>query len=199
MRGLPLVVSLFVVATACGASTGGADPGSSEPDVAEGSVTDPQTGPDLANPPGVTAVVSRVVDGDTFEARLGGETVDVRLIGIDAPESVIPGEPVECFGPEASAFTERRLERKEVLLEFDVERIDTFGRTLAYAWTGRRLFNEDLVRKGFATVATYPPNVAHVERLVEAEKKARRDGLGLWDACLLPINTGADWRELGDV
>jgi micrococcal nuclease len=198
MRTLPLVVSLVVAATACGASTGGADPGSAGPAVAEGSETDPQSGPDLANPPGVTAVVSRVVDGDTFEVRLSGETVDVRLIGIDTPESVIPGEPVECFGTESSGFTERRLERKEILLEFDVERVDTFGRTLAYAWTGRQLFNEELVRKGFATVATYPPNVAHVERLVEAERRARHNGLGIWDACLVPINTGADWRELGD-
>ncbi|MGH2691890.1 MAG: thermonuclease family protein [Actinomycetota bacterium] len=144
------------------------------------------------------ARVTRVVDGDTFEARLEGEVVDVRMIGIDAPESVHPTEPVECFGAEASAFTEQRLEHSPVHLEFDVERIDTFGRTLAYVWKGRRLFNEDMVRMGYATLATYPPNVAYVQRLVEAERKARRDGLGLWDACLVPINTGADWRELGD-
>lgn len=149
-------------------------------------------------PPGVAALVTRVVDGDTFEARLRGDVVDIRLIGIDAPESVHPAEPVECFGREASAFTERRLTREAVVLEFDVERLDPFGRTLAYAWTGERLFNEDIVRKGYATVATYPPNVAHVERLVEAERKARRDGLGLWGECLLPTNVGADWRELGE-
>lgn len=142
--------------------------------------------------------MTRVVDGDTFEARLDGEIVDVRLIGIDAPESVIPGEPVECFGPESSAFTERNLEHEDVLLEFDVQRIDPFGRTLAYVWKGRRLFNEDMVRQGFATVATYPPNIAYVERLVEAEKRARHNDLGVWGACLLPIDTGADWRELGD-
>ncbi|MGH2710679.1 MAG: thermonuclease family protein [Actinomycetota bacterium] len=147
---------------------------------------------------GVEAFVTRVVDGDTFEARLDGEIVDVRLIGIDAPESVIPGEPVECFGPESSAFTERNLEHEDVLLEFDVQRIDPFGRTLAYVWKGRRLFNEDMVRQGFATVATYPPNIAYVERLVEAEKRARHNDLGVWGACLLPIDTGADWRELGD-
>ncbi len=154
---------------------------------------------ETARPPGVPARVTRVVDGDTFEARLEGEVVDVRMIGIDAPESVHPSEPVECFGPEASAFTEQRLEHAPVHLEFDVERIDTFGRTLAYVWKGKRLYNEDMVRMGYATLATYPPNVAHVERLVEAERKARRDGLGLWDTCLLPINTGADWRELGGV
>jgi micrococcal nuclease len=148
-------------------------------------------------PPGVRAVVTRVVDGDTFEARIDGDIVDIRLIGIDTPETVDPTQPVECFGPEASAFTERRLDHDAVLLEWDVERVDPFGRTLAYVWIGGRLFNEDIVRKGYATVATFPPNVAHVERLVEAERRARRDGLGLWSSCLLPIDTGADWRDAG--
>lgn len=140
------------------------------------------------------ARVTRVVDGDTFEARVGDEILDIRLIGIDAPESVHPTEPVECFGREASIYTERRLDHAPVLLEWDVERVDPFGRTLAYTWIGRRLFNEEMVRDGYATVSTFPPNVAHVGRLVEAERKARRDGVGLWDSCLQEINTGADWR-----
>jgi micrococcal nuclease len=139
------------------------------------------------------------VDGDTFEALVRGDILDVRMIGIDTPETVHPTLPVECFGPEASAFTERRLAGERIGLEFDVERIDQFGRTLAYVWVGGRLFNEDIVRQGYATVTTFPPNVAHVERFVEAERKARRDGLGLWSACLRPVNTGADWRELSDV
>jgi micrococcal nuclease len=139
--------------------------------------------------------VTRVVDGDTFEARVDGEVLDIRLIGIDAPETVAPAEPVECLGPEASAFAERRLGHARVLLEFDVERIDPFGRTLAYLWIGGRLFNEDMVRQGYATLATLPPNVAHVARLVEAERKARRDGLGLWASCLEATNIGAEWRE----
>ena len=143
------------------------------------------------------ARVIRVVDGDTAEIQLEGRTLDVRFIGIDAPESVHPTEPVECFGLEASVFTERRLQGARVGLEFDVERIDPFGRTLAYVWIGSRLFNEDIVRQGYATVTTFPPNVAHLERFVEAERKARRDGLGLWSACLRPVNTGADWRDLG--
>lgn len=155
-------------------------------------------GMERGTPPGVEARVTRVVDGDTFEARVDGEIVDVRMIGIDAPETVHPTEPVECFGPEASAFTARRLGRKSISLETDVQRIDPFGRLLAYVWIGPRLFNEDIVRQGYATVSTFPPNVARVERLVEAERKARRDGLGIWDACLVPIDTGADWRDLSD-
>jgi micrococcal nuclease len=160
---------------------------------------DGSEGPEPGPPSRVPARVTRVVDGDTFEALLRGDILDVRMIGIDTPETVHPTLPVECFGPEASAFTERRLAGERIGLEFDVERIDEFGRTLAYVWVGRRLFNEDIVRQGYATVTTFPPNVAHVERFVEAERKARRDGLGLWSACLRPVNTGADWRDLSDV
>jgi micrococcal nuclease len=185
---------LVVLATACAASPEGALVTGEPTEVS----AEDSPGMERATPPGVPARVTRVVDGDTFEARIQGEIVDVRMIGIDTPETVHPTEPVECFGPEASAFTERRLEGSPVHLELDVERIDTFGRTLAYVWKGKRLFNEDIVRMGYATLATYPPNVAHVERLVEAERKARRDGLGIWDACLVPINTGGDWRDLSD-
>lgn len=170
-----------------------------EPAPAQEDSGESDEGIESPSPPGVPARVTRVVDGDTFEARVDGKALDVRMIGIDAPETVHPTEPVECFGPEASAFTERRLERRSVHLESDVQTIDPFGRTLAYVWIGKRLFNEDLVRQGYATLSTFPPNVAYVERLVEAERKARRDDLGMWGSCLAPINIGADWRELSDV
>jgi micrococcal nuclease len=129
------------------------------------------------------ALVTRVVDGDTVEVEFGGRELDVRLIGIDTPETVKPGEPVECFGPEASAYTQARLEGEAVRLGFDVERIDPFDRTLAYVWIGDELFNETLVREGYALVATFPPNVMHVERFRDALRLAREEGLGLWSAC----------------
>jgi micrococcal nuclease len=109
--------------------------------------------------------------------------VDVRLIGIDTPETVEPGVPVMCFGPEASRFTTSQLEGRRVRLEFDVERLDRYGRTLAYVWIGGRLFNEVLVRRGFAVVTTYPPDVKYVDRFVAAQRAARGGGRGLWSAC----------------
>jgi micrococcal nuclease len=127
--------------------------------------------------------VTRVVDGDTVEVDLNGREVDVRLIGIDTPETVAPDEPVECYGEEASAYTSSRLEGRTVRLEFDVERLDRYGRTLAYAWIGEELFNETLVAEGYAVVSTYPPNVAYVDRFVAAQREARESGRGLWTAC----------------
>jgi micrococcal nuclease len=123
-----------------------------------------------------------VVDGDTVIV----DGTRVRLIGIDAPESVQPDSPVECFGPEASKELSQLLPaRTPVLLEYDVERVDQYGRTLAYVWLPRtvELVNLDLVRGGFATVYTFPPNVKHEPEFSAAESSARQNQLGLWGAC----------------
>jgi micrococcal nuclease len=144
--------------------------------------------------PSTNALVVRVIDGDTIEASFRGALIDVRLIGVDTPETVHPSEPVECFGPAASRFTERALEGRRVRLTFDVEREDRFGRTLAYVWIGDKLFNERLVREGFATVSTFPPNVRYVERFLAAQRFARNRDRGLWGRCDLsePPDSGGD-------
>jgi micrococcal nuclease len=123
------------------------------------------------------------VDGDTIVVLDGGRTVRVRLIGIDTPESVAPGRPVECFGKAASAFTEGVLEGRTVVLEFDVGLLDPFGRTLAYVWLDGEMLNETLVAEGYAQVLTVPPNVRYVDRFLAAERAARAARRGLWSAC----------------
>ncbi|HEY5816646.1 MAG TPA: thermonuclease family protein [Solirubrobacterales bacterium] len=131
----------------------------------------------------MTAEVVRVVDGDTIEVRIGGEVEDVRLIGVDTPETVKPGEPVQCFGPRASGFTHRRLEGRRVRLVFGVERRDVYGRLLAYLYLGDRFFNPVLLRRGLARTLTIPPNDRFAPRFERTELAAARDGRGLWDAC----------------
>jgi micrococcal nuclease len=128
-------------------------------------------------------LVTRVVDGDTAHVEIAGRDVTVRFIGIDTPETVAPDQPVECYGPEASAYTEQRLEGERVRLEYDVERTDRYGRTLAYVWLGDELFNETLVREGYALVTTFPPDVKYVERFVAAQRDAREHFRGLWREC----------------
>jgi micrococcal nuclease len=139
---------------------------------------DPNSGPASA-----TAVVTRVVDGDTIEARIGGEVEDVRLIGVDTPETVKPGEPVQCFGPRASDFTHRRLEGRRVRLVFGVERRDVYGRLLAYLYLDDRFFNPVLLRRGLARTLTIPPNDRFARRFERTELTAARAGRGLWSAC----------------
>lgn len=139
---------------------------------------DPDAGPASAD-----ALVTRVVDGDTIEARIGGEVEDVRLIGVDTPETVKPGTPVQCFGPQASHFTKQRLEGRRVRLVFGVERRDVYGRLLAYAYLGGRFFNPILVQRGLARTLTIPPNDRFAGRFRRLELGAARAGRGLWAAC----------------
>lgn len=152
------------------------------PDPTGAPSTEPTAAPTLADD-GRPATVVRVVDGDTIEVD-GGERV--RLIGIDTPETKDPRRPVGCFGAEASARTAALLAAgTPVRLVGDVEPTDRYGRTLAYVVRAEDdLFvNLALVAEGFALVATYPPNVAHVDELVAAQSRARGAGLGLWSAC----------------
>jgi len=128
-----------------------------------------------------SVTVTRVVDGDTIEISpaLGGVS-DVRLIGMDTPETVDPGEPVEPLGPRASAFAKQRLTGKRVGLEFDVERTDQYGRLLAYVYLGDQMFNEVLVRQGLAQAYPYPPNTRYQGRFAIAQRLARGADIGIW-------------------
>jgi len=134
-------------------------------------------------PATATVVVSRVVDGDTVEVQLGGETEDVRYIGVDTPETVKPGAPVDCFGPQASAFNHRLVEGRRVRLVLGEERRDVYGRLLAYVYLGDRFVNAELVRRGLARTLTIPPNDRYAARFERLEIAASRAGRGLWGAC----------------
>lgn len=138
-----------------------------------------------ADPPG-TAEVVEVVDGDTIEVRLAGARETVRLLGIDTPETVAPGQPVGCFGPEASERTKSLLPPgTEVRLTRDVEARDRFDRLLAYVVRADdELFvNRALLAEGFARPLSIAPNDAHRADLSAAAAEARAAGRGLWSAC----------------
>ena len=129
--------------------------------------------------------VLRVVDGDTIRVKLASGEERIRYIGVDTPESVKPGASVECFAERASAFNERLVAGERVKLVRDVQERDRYGRLLAYVYRARDgLFvNAELVRRGYATVATFPPNVAHEREFRRLAKRARLSGRGLWAEC----------------
>jgi len=108
----------------------------------------------------------------------GGEVV--RYIGVNTPETVAPGRPIECFGKEASVKNKELVIGKTVEMERDVSMRDKYGRLLRYIWIGDRLINEELVREGFAQVSTYPPDVKYAERFREAQRQAEEEKKGLW-------------------
>jgi micrococcal nuclease len=134
-------------------------------------------------PSTLTARVLRAVDGDTIEVRIGARTEDVRYIGVDTPETVKPGTPVQCFGPRASAFDHRLVEGRTVRLVLGAERRDVYGRLLAYVHLGDRFVNAILVRRGLARSLTIPPNDRYAPLFRRLELKAARAGRGLWSAC----------------
>ena len=132
-------------------------------------------------PARATVTVSNVIDGDTIKISPAVNGLkDVRLIGVDTPETVDPAEGVEPYGPQASEFTTRELSLRKVRLEFDEERMDQYGRLLAYVYAGGSMFNEELVAKGYAQAYPYPPNTAHAPQFAAAQRKARAAGLGIW-------------------
>lgn len=135
----------------------------------------------------VTAEVVSVADGDTVKLKYkglnGAETTDsFRLIGVDTPETVHPSKPVEPYGKEASDFTKSKLKAgSKVLVEFDVEERDQYGRLLGYVYLPDGTFyNAQLVALGYARTATFPPNVRWVDLFAHLQTNARNAERGLW-------------------
>lgn len=134
------------------------------------------------------AEVVRVVDGDTIIVRLNGREERLRYIGIDAPESVTPDQPVECFGMEASNENRRLVGGQTVYLEADREDRDRFGRLLRYVYVTEPggdllMVNLLLVENGYAEAGSFPPNDRYRDELFDAERLAQAGDLGLWGGC----------------
>ncbi|MDO4283250.1 MAG: thermonuclease family protein [Clostridia bacterium] len=135
------------------------------------------------------AYVKRVVDGDTIIATINNEDYRVRLIGINTPESTTEIEP---YGKEASNYTSSILTGKTIYLEKDVRNTDKYNRLLRYVWLEipneisedeirNKLFNADLLIKGYAELFTYPPDVKYVNYFKTFENEARNNCQGLWE------------------
>jgi micrococcal nuclease len=133
----------------------------------------------LGLPPGIYRV-ERVVDGDTL---LIDGNRRVRLQGVNSPETVKPDSPIERWGPEASEFTKRFIAESGGQLRFEVdgETVDKHDRFLAFAWSGDRLLNEELVRAGLARATLYYDfSPRNKERLRKAQQEAKQARRGIW-------------------
>lgn len=140
---------------------------------------------------GTFYTVKRVADGDTVILSDGRK---VRLIGIDTPESRSNAklkrdaertgwdhDTILALGKRSAQFTRSAAEGKRVRLEYDVETKDRFGRTLAYLFLEDGTFiNAELVKEGYATVYTVPPNVKYKDLFLSLQKDARQAKRGLW-------------------
>jgi micrococcal nuclease len=136
-------------------------------------------------------LVKRVVDGDTLVLASGER---VRLIGIDTPEihesdklhrdskrSQQSASEIKKMGERSYQFTKGLVEGKPIRLEFDVEREDRYKRLLAYVYLKDGTFvNAEIVRQGYASLMTYPPNVKYADLLLKLYREARENKRGLW-------------------
>lgn len=123
----------------------------------------------------VEAVVEKIVDGDTLDVKpaAGGETMRIRLIGIDAPESVNPDDSKNTEdGREASAWLKDSLPKgTRVWLVKDVSDTDKYGRYLRYVWVSdpsgtdadpaKDMLNALIVANGHAVAKDFPPDTAY--------------------------------------
>ncbi|MCX5712702.1 MAG: thermonuclease family protein [Candidatus Omnitrophica bacterium] len=137
-------------------------------------------------------MVKRVVDGDTLLLENGSRA---RLIGVDTPElheseklyrdSKRSGEDVSTIkklGQQAYEFTRGLVEGKRVALEFDAEKYDKYNRLLAYVFLKKdgTFVNAEIVKQGYASLMTIPPNVKYAEQFKQLYKEARENKRGLW-------------------
>lgn len=133
---------------------------------------------------GDTYPIVHVADGDTLDVLKDGAKVRVRLIGINAPESVDPKRPAQCFGKEASSELKRVALGTEVSLETDPSQdtYDKYGRLLAYVFASTTNLNLHMIEAGYAYEYTYDLPYKYQREFRAAQHDAQTAGRGLWAA-----------------
>ena len=143
-----------------------------------------RVGPDMEKYHGKTFAVAKVIDGDTIDVAVPDgkyKTTRIRLWGVDTPETVHPKLPPQHFGHEASAFTKRQCDGKQVRLQLVTGNTrGKYGRLLAYVYLpDGEMLNLVLVRNGYAYADarfTHP----HAAEFLGLQDRARRGRQGLW-------------------
>ena len=132
------------------------------------------------------ATVISPIDGDTLTVRIAGRRQDLRLIGVDTPETKHPTKPVECGGPEAAAFTASQFPRgTRIEIARDTEARDRYGRLLGYVYRAHDGFflNQALLDNGLAVAYPFEPNTLFSVRFAERARRAQATSRGIWGFC----------------
>lgn len=143
-----------------------------------------------------TAKIISITDGDTLKVDYNGQKESIRLIGIDTPESrnnkkakkdaKRSGQDIEtiiAMGKRSTAYVEGLVKPGDLItIEFDVQQRDRYGRLLGYVYfSDGKMLNAEIVKAGYATVMTIPPNVKYKDRFLRAYRQARESKRGLWE------------------
>jgi micrococcal nuclease len=122
-------------------------------------------------------IVTKIIDGDTIQLE-NGEVV--RYIGVDAPELRTKEGVSEFYAKEAARYNKKLVFLKKVRLEYDVEKKDPNGRTLAYVFVKNIFVNAELIKLGYARAIIKPPNVRYKDLFLSLQEKAMKEERGLW-------------------
>ena len=167
----------FVLATAVGACTSTGSENGTENAV---EVAGPDDAPGGSSNDAAVWRSTTVVDGDTLYVAGSAGELEVRVIGVNTPESG------ECFFDEATDALADLVEGTDLVLVADRSDVDQFGRALRYVETVDGVdVGAALVEGGFAIARRYPPDDARADAYAALQREARRAGRGLWasDAC----------------
>jgi micrococcal nuclease len=127
--------------------------------------------------------VLRIIDGDTFRVKDGSpKGMIIRVIGVDAPETRNTGHKLKSkFGSVSTEYLRKLIDGKRIRIEYDIDPVDRYGRTLAYVYLKDGTFvNAELVKNGYANTMTVQPNVKYQTLFLKLEERARKRRLGLW-------------------
>lgn len=130
----------------------------------------------------LSAILVRVVDGDTLVLNIDNVNEKIRLIGMDTPESVKPNHPVECFGKEATLHAKSLLKNKELTFvsDYTQDTRDRYGRMLGYVFMDGKNFAEIMIADGYAYEYTYNKKYRYQSNFKSAQRNARKEERGLW-------------------
>jgi len=138
----------------------------------------------MTNQPGLYQV-TKFVDGDTIQVDMNGTPERIRFIGVDTPETHKPNAPVQCYGPEASAYTKKQIGTQRVRLEADSlsTNRDRYKRLLRYVYLpdGTNI-NQEIIQGGYGFYYPYFPFTKSTA-FSQAGKHARENKQGLWRSC----------------
>ena len=131
-----------------------------------------------------------MIDGDTLEAKVAGQSTTIRLLNVDTPETKDPDQPPECLGQEATEFLSSQLPTgTKIDLKYDQERTDRYGRTLAAVYKSGTLVNAEIARAGLGAAVLFEPNRKYYGDVAAAQRDAQDANVGLYDpeaVCTLP-------------
>lgn len=141
--------------------------------------------------------VNRFVDGDTIVVDMNGTNETVRFIGVDTPETHKPNTPVQCFGPQAAAYTKKLIGVSRVRLQadpLDTNR-DRYGRLLRYIYMPNGTLVEDrLISNGYGFAYTIFP-FEKIEQFKKDQSEAQSAHQGLWSACQPHLEPSGVWQN----